>query len=89
MSTTSALCLQSGLQRVDGSQDHSEPSGTKCGPNQYKVVMHKTAQREQYHKEAKIVLMGEGRSFKYELDWSRARIPALAAVSPNRETGPI
>jgi len=25
---------------------------------------------------------------RYELDWSRANIPAFAAVSPNRETGP-
>jgi hypothetical protein len=35
-----------------------------------------------------MVLIGEGRSFKYEFDWSNARIPALAAVSPNLETGP-
>jgi hypothetical protein len=41
-----------------------------------------------YHRDAKIVLIGEGKSFKYEFDWSKARIPALAAVSPNLETGP-
>jgi hypothetical protein len=35
-----------------------------------------------------MVLIGEGKSFKYEFDWSKARIPALAAVSPNLETGP-
>jgi hypothetical protein len=32
--------------------------------------------------------MGVGKSFKYEFEWSSARIPALAAVSPNLETGP-
>jgi hypothetical protein len=41
-----------------------------------------------YHKEANMVLIGEGKSFKYEFDWSNARIPAFAAVSPNLETGP-
>lgn len=41
-----------------------------------------------YHSEAKIVFTGEGRSFKYEFDCRSARIPAFAAVSPNRETGP-
>lgn len=41
-----------------------------------------------YHREAKMVLMGEGRSFRNEFDCSRARIPTLAAVSPNLETGP-
>lgn len=41
-----------------------------------------------YHKEAKMVLIGEGRFFKYGFDWSKARIPALAAVSPNLESGP-
>jgi hypothetical protein len=35
-----------------------------------------------------MVLIGEGKSFKYEFDESKARMPALAAVSPNRETGP-
>lgn len=35
-----------------------------------------------------MVLIGDGRSFKYEFDWSKAKIPALAAVSPNRESGP-
>jgi hypothetical protein len=35
-----------------------------------------------------MVLIGEGKSFKYEFDWSKARIPAFAAVSPNLETGP-
>ena len=44
--------------------------------------------RGKYHREAKIVLIGEGKFFKYEFDWSKARIPALAAVSPNLETGP-
>jgi hypothetical protein len=33
--------------------------------------------------------MGDGKFFRYEFDWSKARIPALAAVSPNLETGPI
>lgn len=33
-------------------------------------------------------MIGVGKSFKYEFDWSKARIPALAAVSPNLETGP-
>lgn len=42
-----------------------------------------------YQSEAKMVLMGEGRVFRYEFDWSRARMPALAAVSPNRDTGPV
>jgi hypothetical protein len=41
-----------------------------------------------YHREAKTVLIGEGKFFKYEFDCSKARIPALAAVSPNLETGP-
>jgi hypothetical protein len=41
-----------------------------------------------YQREAKIVLIGEGKFFKYEFDWSKARIPAFAAVSPNLETGP-
>jgi hypothetical protein len=41
-----------------------------------------------YHKEANMVLIGEGKPFKYEFDWSKARIPAFAAVSPNLETGP-
>jgi hypothetical protein len=35
-----------------------------------------------------MVLIGEGKFFKYEFDWSKARIPAFAAVSPNLETGP-
>ena len=35
-----------------------------------------------------IVLIGEGSPFKYEFESSRASIPALAAVSPNLETGP-
>jgi hypothetical protein len=42
-----------------------------------------------YQRETKIVLIGDGRSFKYEFDCSKARIPALAAVSPNLETGPV
>lgn len=33
-------------------------------------------------------MTGEGKSFKYEFDWSKARIPALAAVSPNLDIGP-
>jgi hypothetical protein len=41
-----------------------------------------------YQREAKIVLIGEGKFFKYEFDCSKARIPAFAAVSPNLETGP-
>jgi hypothetical protein len=41
-----------------------------------------------YQRETKIVLIGEGKSFRYELDASKARMPALAAVSPNRATGP-
>ena len=36
-----------------------------------------------------MVLIGEGKFFIYEFDCSKARIPALAAVSPNREIGPI
>lgn len=36
-----------------------------------------------------MVFMGDGRFFKYGFDWSKARIPALAAVSPNLETGPV
>lgn len=39
--------------------------------------------------DAKTVLMGEGSRFRYGLEWSNARIPAFAAVSPNLETGPI
>jgi hypothetical protein len=35
-----------------------------------------------------MVLIGEGKPFKYEFDWSKARMPAFAAVSPNLETGP-
>lgn len=35
-----------------------------------------------------MVLIGEGKPFKYEFDWSKARIPAFAAVSPNLATGP-
>ena len=42
-----------------------------------------------HHKEAKMVLIGEGKFFMYEFDCSRARMPALAAVSPNLETGPM
>jgi len=42
-----------------------------------------------HHRDANMVLMGEGRNFKYEFDWSSAKIPALAAVSPNLDTGPI
>lgn len=42
-----------------------------------------------YHRAAKIVCIGEGKSFRYELDLSKARIPALAAVSPNLDIGPI
>ena len=41
-----------------------------------------------YHRDANIVWIGVGKSFKYEFEWSNARIPALAAVSPNLETGP-
>jgi hypothetical protein len=35
-----------------------------------------------------MVWIGEGKFFKYEFDWSKASIPAFAAVSPNLETGP-
>jgi hypothetical protein len=38
--------------------------------------------------EAKIVLIGAGRDFMKELLSRRARIPAFAAVSPKRDTGP-
>ena len=48
-----------------------------------KIILKPAAARE-----AKIVLTNAGRCFMYEFDWSNARIPALAAVSPKRETGP-
>ena len=42
-----------------------------------------------YHSDAKIVLIGEGRPLRSGFDWRRASMPALAAVSPNREMGPM
>jgi len=40
------------------------------------------------HSEAKAVLIANGNFFMNELDSRRARIPAFAAVSPKRATGP-
>jgi hypothetical protein len=56
--------------------------------NQSRVVQTGLLRVKAYLSDANTVLMGEGRSFKYEFDWRRASMPALAAVSPNRATGP-
>lgn len=40
------------------------------------------------HSEAKAVLIANGSFFMNELDSTRARTPAFAAVSPKRATGP-
>jgi hypothetical protein len=41
-----------------------------------------------YYREAKLVLTGEGKFFKCEYEWSKARILALSAMPLNLETGP-
>src|SRR4051812_45569070 len=42
-----------------------------------------------YQRDAKIVWIGKGSLAKYVFDWSKAKIPALAPVSPNLPTGPM
>jgi hypothetical protein len=41
-----------------------------------------------YQSDEKIVCIGFGRRLRYEFESNKARMPALAAVSPKRETGP-
>lgn len=84
-SSTCSLCLEGSLECVDGGEDHAE--SRRAGTTSAQVGP--TPQELYYHRDAKIVLMGDGRVFKYGFDWSRARMPALAAVSPNLETGPV
>lgn len=82
------LHLERRLESVDGSEDHSEGGSAWYRPDQLANLLGGDNLRP-YHNDAKMVLTGGGRFFKYEFDWSRARIPAFAAVSPNLETGPI
>jgi hypothetical protein len=49
-----------------------------------RIILNAAAQ-----KEANIVWIGDGSWLKYPLDLSKARIPALAAVSPKRAMGPL
>ena len=78
--------LESCLEGVDRGEDYAEAGGTG---NLISLQIVVEEELRHYHRDAKMVLMGEGRSLRYEFDCSKARIPALAAVSPNLETGPI
>jgi len=85
--STGTLHLKGCLESVNRSKYHSKSRSTLV-PLVFPSNSQKDGNLAAYHKDTKMVLIGEGRSFKYEFDWSRARIPALAAVSPNLATGP-
>lgn len=89
-----SLGLQGGLDGVDGRQEDAEGRG--AGKTRSVVLFEGPVRgrcrpeggRAAYHRETKMVWISDGRFLRYEFECSSAKMPALAAVSPNRETGP-
>ena len=85
-----ALRLHGRLERVNGDEDHAEEGACdrRKGRLERRGKLVEEADKIRGVSEGPPMILGRCVDWTYGFDASRARIPALAAVSPKRAIGP-